>query len=150
ERTRTIHPDTVSVRTEVAATGETIAAASAYDVALTAHDIVREEVGHIGANLDDLANKLVADRHKHKDGLLRPFVPLVDVNVDAADAVFEDANEHVVDADLGLLDILEPESGFAVAFDQSFHRTSTITRLPAQISGHRARSSSTPPLLRQN
>ena len=44
-------------------------------------------------------DELVADRHRHGDGLLRPLVPLVDVDVGAADAGAQHLDQHVVDAD---------------------------------------------------
>ncbi len=53
----------------------------------------------VGADLDDLAHELVADHHRHGDGLLRPGVPVVDVQVGAADAGAVHADQHVVDAD---------------------------------------------------
>jgi hypothetical protein len=48
--------------------------------------------------------------HRHRDRLLRPGVPFVDVQVGAADAGFADLDEDIIDADLRLRDILEPES----------------------------------------
>ena len=76
----------------------------------------------VGADgFDDLADELVADRHGHGNGLLRPVVPLVDVHVGAADAGAQHADQDVVDADFGDGDILEPQAGLALAFDQSFH-----------------------------
>ena len=38
------------------------------------------------SRLDDLADELMADDHRHGDGLLRPGVPVVDVQIGAANA----------------------------------------------------------------
>ena len=54
-------------------------------------------------------NELVADRHGDGDGLLRPVVPLEDVQVGPANAGAVDANEHVARADFGLRDVFELE-----------------------------------------
>jgi hypothetical protein len=42
---------------------------------------------HAAAERGDLAHELVADHHRHRDGGLRPRVPVMDVQVGAADAV---------------------------------------------------------------
>ena len=65
------------------------------------------------------------DDHRHGDGLRRPVVPLVDVQVGAADAGAQDLDEHVVDAELRLGHVVEPEPAFGPALDQRFHRAST-------------------------
>ena len=71
-----------------------------------------KEVVDVGADFDDLADELVADDHRHGDGLLRPGVPVVDVEVGAADAGAKDLDEHVVDADLRFRDVFQPKAGF--------------------------------------
>ena len=59
------------------------------------------EAAHLAADLDDLADKFVADDHRHRNGLLRPLVPVPDVDVGAADRRLADPDQHVVGADLG-------------------------------------------------
>ena len=44
------------------------------------------KVVHVRADLDDLADELMPDDHRHRDRLLRPGVPFVDVQIGAADA----------------------------------------------------------------
>ena len=79
-------PTPERVRAEMAAAGQAVAAASADDVAFAADDVAGLKIGDVGADLDDFADEFVADDHRHGDGLLRPLVPLVDVQVGAADA----------------------------------------------------------------
>ena len=83
----------------MAAAGEAVAAAAADDVTFPADDIAGEEIGDVGPDFDDAADKLVADGHGDGNGLLRPVVPLVDVDIGAADAGAQDADQDVVDAD---------------------------------------------------
>ena len=44
-------------------------------------------------------DELVADHHRHRDRLLRPGVPVVDMHVGAADPGAQHLDQHVVDAD---------------------------------------------------
>ena len=74
------------------------------------------EVVDVGADGDDFADELMADGEALFDGGAGPGVPLVDVQVGAADAGVEDANLYVVDAHLGLGNIFEPEAAFFAAF----------------------------------
>ena len=106
---------------EMPSAGEAVAAAAADDVAFAADDVAGMKVVDVGADLDDLADKLVADRHGHGDGALRPLVPVVDMDVGAADAGVADADENVVDADGGLGNILEPQTGFCACLYKSLH-----------------------------
>ena len=55
------------------------------------------------------------------DGGAGPGVPVVDVEVGAADAGVEDADLYVVDAHLGLGDVLKPEAAFVMAFYECLH-----------------------------
>ena len=101
--------------------GEAVAAAAAHHVALRADDFAREKIFHVRADFSDFADKLVPDHHGRGNRLLRPFVPLVDVHVGAADAGAIHVDEHVVDADLGLGNVLEPKPWFAFLLDECFH-----------------------------
>ena len=68
-------PTPIVWRAQVAAAGHAVAAASADDVPLAADEVARAEVVHVRADLDDLADELVPDHHRHRDRLLRPRVP---------------------------------------------------------------------------
>src|SRR5438477_2457998 len=107
----------------MAAPGEAVAAASADHVTFAADDIAGEEIGHVGACLHDLADELMPDGHGHRDGFPRPLVPLINVNVGAADAGLQHLDEHVVDADLRGRHVVEPQAGLAAALHQGFHST---------------------------
>ncbi len=67
---------------------------------------------------------LMADRHGHRNGLLRPLIPLVDVHVGAADRRLGDLDQHVVRADRRLRDIHHPDAGSRFFLDERFHRLS--------------------------
>ena len=75
----------------------------------------------VGPDLDDLADELMADHHRHRNGLLGPGIPLVDVQIGAADAGAEHLDEHVVDADRGPGNVLEPQADFRLFLHQCEH-----------------------------
>ena len=68
------------------------------------------EVGDVGADLDDLADELVADDERRLDRLRGPRVPRLDVEVRAADPRLVDPDQDVVDADGGHRDVAQLEA----------------------------------------
>jgi hypothetical protein len=105
------------VGAEVAAAGETVAAVSANDVAFSTDDFSGRKTSDVRADGGDFTYEFVADDQRSFYGGLGPWVPVADVEVCAADAGFEDADEDVVDAGFGDGDIFEPEAGFGAGFD---------------------------------
>src|SRR5262245_43054627 len=76
-----VDANTLRVGAEMTPASEAIAAASADYVPFRAHHVANPEVVHVRANLDDLAHELMAYNHRHRDGLLRPSIPFVDMQV---------------------------------------------------------------------
>ena len=99
ERPGPIDADALGVLAQVPPAGQAVAAAAADHVPLAADDLADVEVLDVRADLDDLADELVADHHRHRDRLLRPGVPGLDVHVGAADPGAQHLDQHVVDAD---------------------------------------------------
>ena len=97
-----VHAHAHGVAAQVAPAGAAIAAIAAGEVAFARHAIAEREAAHFAAHVDDAAEVLVAHGHGHRDGLLRPGIPVVDVHVGAADRGLGDLDEHIVGADLGL------------------------------------------------
>src|SRR5262245_61221442 len=84
---------------KMAATRQAIAPSAADYMPLRTDDYSRKEVLHIRTHLDDFADEFVSHNHRHRNRLLRPRVPLVNMQVSAANAGSVDTNEHIVDAD---------------------------------------------------
>jgi hypothetical protein len=101
--------------------GEAIATMPARDVTLADNQIVAREPFHVIADNIDNADKFVADRHGHRDRFLRPGVPVIYVDVGAADGRFHDADEHVVCADFGNRNFLEPQPRLGFGLHDGFH-----------------------------
>jgi hypothetical protein len=105
------------------APGKTVAAAPTGNMTLSADDIARMKVIHVGADFHNLANKLMTDHHRHRNRLLRPLIPVVDMDVCPANARVADANKDVVDAILRFWNILQPQTALAAALRQCLHRS---------------------------
>ena len=83
----------------------------------------------VGTDLYDLADKLMPNCHRQGNRLPRPIVPLEDMNVGAANAGPQNADEHVIDANSGLRNVLQPETGIGMSLDQSLHaKNSSLSR----------------------
>ena len=100
----------------MAAAGEAVAAAAADDVAFAGDKLADGEVGDVRAEGYNFADELVADDEPLTDGGFGPDVPLINVEIGAADAGEEDADFDVVDAHFGFGDVMEPEAAFVAAF----------------------------------
>src|SRR5207244_8015804 len=103
-----VDADALGVFAQVATAGQAVAAVPADDVPLAADDLTGAEILDARADLDDPADELVADHERHRDGLLRPGIPVVDVQVGAADAGTQHLDQHVVHADPGNRDLVQP------------------------------------------
>ena len=69
----------------------------------------------------------MADLHGNGDGLLRPFIPIPDVHVRAANGGFGDFYEQVVVTDFGHGQIGEGEAFVSGQFCEGFHRMSLFS-----------------------
>jgi hypothetical protein len=90
----------------MASSSEAVAAASADDVSFARDERAKRNVIDVGADFDDLADELVADREAKLDCLLGPRVPIVNVQIGSADSGKQHANFDIVDANLGFGNIL--------------------------------------------
>ena len=81
--------------------GEAVSAMTTDDVAFGGDQLTFAEVVHTGPDSLDHANELVADDHRDRNGFLRPRIPIVDMQVGAADRGPLNAHQNVVRPDLG-------------------------------------------------
>ena len=121
ERARALHAEPDRVRAEMPPPGHAVAAAPAHDVPLAADEVADLEAADVRADLDDLADELVPDHHRHRDRPLRPRVPVVDVQVGAADPGLVHPDQDVVDPDLRRGDVLEPEARRRLSLHERLH-----------------------------
>src|SRR5262245_10444882 len=97
--------------------GEAMPAAAAGDVALAADEVACLEIADTGPDRDHFADELVADDHRHRNGLAGPVVPLPDVQVGATDAGAVDADEDLARPRPRLRNVLQPKTGLGKFLD---------------------------------
>src|SRR5687767_7303111 len=103
---------------------QTVAAMAANDVTLGRNHIADIKIAHIGADTYNFADEFMSYNHRHGNRLLRPFIPVVNVQIRPADAGAIYANQHIIDADFRLRHIREPQTALGLLFNQSFHKLS--------------------------
>ena len=121
EGARDIDADAARLGIEMIAPAARRPAPHADDVALARHALADLEMPHVGAEFGDLARIFVADRHRRRDRLLRPLVPVEDMHVGAADAGLVHLHEHVIGADLGDRLLFEPKARLRLFLDEGAH-----------------------------
>jgi hypothetical protein len=109
------------VGAEMAATGEAVSATATDYVTFSADELAYGKIGDVGAELDDFADELMADDETFADGGASPGVPVVDVEVGAADSGVEDTNFDIVDTNFRFRDVFKPETAFTAAFYECLH-----------------------------
>ena len=94
-----VHADALRLAAEVALARAAVV--PAHDVAFATHALADLDALYVRADFDDFADVFVADGERRLDLLLRPGVPLVDVDVGSADGGLLDLDEDIVYAHLG-------------------------------------------------
>src|SRR5208283_1706449 len=96
ERAFAIDANADCVATQMAPPRTAIATVTAGDVAFARYTVTDFEPTHLLPDFDDLADVFVPDLHRHWNSLLRPFVPIPDMDVSAADRCLANADHDVV------------------------------------------------------
>src|SRR5689334_22287740 len=102
--------------------GHTVSTSPAGHMTFTRNQFAWTKIVHIGADLNDLANKLMTNDHRHRNRFFGPVIPIVDVYVRAANAGAQHADQNIVDSDTGLRNVLQPQSLFRMRLDESLHQ----------------------------
>jgi hypothetical protein len=122
EASRAIHADSGRMGAEVTPSRHTVPAPAAHNMTLSRDQFARMEVIHVGTDGDDFADKLMTDNHGNRNRAARPCVPVVNVDIGAADSRSKNANQDIIDSNGRFGTILQPQSLLRVCFDESFHR----------------------------
>ena len=121
-RARAIDADAKRIWTKMPPSREAIAAVSTGDVSLADHEIAASKSFHVVTDNTHDTGKLVTDGHRHRNGFLRPVVPVVDVHVCTTDRRLQHPDQHVIAANFWNRNILEPKTGLCFCFDYRLHR----------------------------
>ena len=98
ERALAVDADPACRVAEMAASGKAVAAAAADDVSLSADQFADLHVVHVASERRDTPDELVSNHHRRMDRLLRPFIPVVDMHIRAADRRLFNFDENIVDS----------------------------------------------------
>ncbi len=115
-----VHPDSLGVGAKMTPARQAIPAPAASHVPFPAHDVPGIKIGDVRADLRNFTHKLVPDHQGNIDGSLRPVVPLINVQIRAANSRAMHTNEHVIDPNFWCFHVLEPKSRFSFAFYECF------------------------------
>ena len=117
ETPRPVHAHTRCIRAQMPHACHPVAASPAYDVPFSGNQFTRLEIVDVGTGFNDLSHKLMPNGHRDGNRLLRPIVPIEDVNVRSANARAQNTDQNVVNTDCGLGNVFEPETRLCVCFD---------------------------------
>ncbi len=122
ETARAIDADALRFRIEVETAHARRFGIHIDDMAFAGDALAEAQVaGDAGADLDDFAGEFVPRDHRHGNGLLRPFVPVIDVDVGAADGGVGDADQHIFRPAVGHGCGHFPDAGFGLQLAEPFH-----------------------------
>ena len=144
ERPLLIDADTACLGVEVELARAALTRGFADQMPLAADPLAKVQVLHIAAEFDDLASEFMARHQRHRHGARRPFVPVPDMDIGAANAGLVDPDQHVILANLRHRDVIHPKAGFGAGFDQGLHlilHDRTPVSRPALPKASNARSS---------
>jgi|GEM_PF-3557298 len=121
ESSRSIHSDTLGLRTKVPTPGQTVPAMTTDDVAFSTDHVPRLKIVNIGTNFQNAANEFMTNHHWNGYRALSPSVPIVDMQIGAADPRPVDVDHDIIDANLWLRNILQLETRCVLRFHQCLH-----------------------------
>ncbi len=119
--TGAINANATGMGAEMAAACHAVAAAAADYMALAGDYLPFLEGIHIGANINNFADKFMANNHRHWNSGLGPFVPVINVHVSATNCRALYFNQHIINTDCWLRHIFQPQPDSRIPFDQCFH-----------------------------
>src|SRR5207244_2289018 len=120
-RTGAIDANALRVWAKMTAPSKTIAAMSTGNVSLADHEIAARKAFHVITYSLNRADKLVANRHRHRNRFLRPRIPIVDMHVSPADRGLQHTNEHVVALSFRNRNFFKPETRLGFGLYDGLH-----------------------------
>jgi hypothetical protein len=73
------------------------------------------------ANFDNFADEFVSDLHRYRNRCLRPFIPVVDVQIGSTDGRLLNFDQNFRRPDGRHRDLFEPKTPLTVFFDECLH-----------------------------
>src|SRR4051812_36381709 len=95
-----IYADSLRVFAQMPPPGQTIPASTANDMPFGAHNVAAMKIDYVRPDLDDFADELMPHHHGHRNRLLRPGIPFINMQICSANPGAIHANQHIVDPNL--------------------------------------------------
>ena len=108
------HADGVAAQVGTARAAVTAVAAG--DMPFAGDAVANLKAAHFLTNPHHFADVFVTDHHRHRNGLLRPLIPVVDVHVGPANGGLADFNQQIVMADFRFRYVGHPDAFFRFQF----------------------------------
>ena len=108
------HADGVAAQVGTARAAVTAVAAG--DMPFAGDAVANLKAAHFLTNPHHFADIFVTDHHRHRNGLLRPLIPVVDVHVGPANGGLADFNQQIVMADFRFRYVGHPDAFFRFQF----------------------------------
>ena len=109
-----VHPNPHRVSAQMTGSGAAVTAVAAGDVAFPTHPLAHAQALHMASNFGNTPDKLMTGDHWHRNSLLRPFIPVINVHVGAANRALGHLNQYVIGPDLGHRSIHHPDAGLGL------------------------------------
>lgn len=116
-----VHAHAQRVAAQMAPARPAIAAMATGHVAFTRDTLADVIIGDGCAHIDHLAHEFMAYDHGHGHGFGRPFIPVPDMHIGAADRRFAPPDRHVSRPGLWRQNALHPQAFAGVGLDQRLH-----------------------------
>ena len=121
ERTIAIDTDADGIGTGMRVSGTAIPTVAANDMTFGRHPVSFHVAGDAIAQLYDASDKFMTDYQAGLNGALRPVIPLVDMDIGAADCSFFDLDQYFIGAGYRYWNLFHPNTGAGFALHQRAH-----------------------------
>ncbi len=113
---RAVYAHTDGIAAQVRTTGAAVTAVATGDVTFTGDAVADLKTAHFLADTDHFAHVFMPHNHRYRDRLLRPFIPVVDMHVGAANRGFANFNQQIVVAEFRFRNVGHPDPFFRFQF----------------------------------
>ena len=113
---RTVDADARGIAAQVRTPGAAVTAVAAGDMPFAGNAIAKLKAANLLTDAHHFADVFMAHHHRHRNGLLRPLIPVVDVHVGTANRGLANFNQQIVMADFRFRHVGHPDAFFRLQF----------------------------------
>jgi hypothetical protein len=127
ESSRPIHSHSFGISAQMSPARETVTTSTTNNMTLATDHLPWKKIFNIRPDFNNLTDELMTYHHRHGDGFARPIVPIINVQIRAANTGAIDANQDVVEPDNRFWNILEPKPGLCLFLNKCFHDSFSVS-----------------------